>query len=311
MPLVRFRSTGRFLLLPACCIFSVVVSAQEIRVAPLLKAGDEFGLEIKRLRRDSANPSQNAMASSQYDVRVVEAEADGFVLEFTRRNETTSDGAKSSSFNSAPDFLEGLPIRVLLTRDGEYAGLENEEDVLSQMRRSTDAFVREALQKVPPDQRATSQKMAGQLFSPTMLLTVATTDIQTYFGLAGFSLNVGKVTVEEIEQVNPLGGKLVPGRFRAAVDAVSTDSVSITTTTSYDVTEVLRSLTTIAAQNGKPFPESELAKLVPELSDEGRWILDRRFGLMREVIIDRRVIMTKEHQRFDRWEIRLLRTPKR
>ena len=56
--------------------------------------------------------------------------------------------------------------------------------------------------------------------------------------------------------------------------------------------------------------DAELARVSMKMSDDGRFVHDRRVGLMREVIVDRRSAAGTE-QRLDRWEIRLVRGPQR
>jgi hypothetical protein len=46
------------------------------------------------------------------------------------------------------------------------------------------------------------------------------------------------------------------------------------------------------------------------MDDDGRFVLDRTVGLMRELVVNRRISAGKD-QRLDRWEIRLVREPQR
>lgn len=63
-------------------------------------------------------------------------------------------------------------------------------------------------------------------------------------------------------------------------------------------------------QSGKPIPDAEMAQLKMGMADDGRFVFDRKFGLMKEVIVNRRVTSGPE-TRTDRWEIRLTQAPKR
>jgi hypothetical protein len=95
------------------------------------------------------------------------------------------------------------------------------------------------------------------------------------------------------------------------MDSITTNSVSLTTETTYDDRALLRVAESLVKQAGKPVPQSELAK-VPrmDMNDDGTFVFDRTVGLMREVTMIRRVVAGTS-QRLDRWEIRLLDGPKR
>ena len=68
----------------------------------------------------------------------------------------------------------------------------------------------------------------------------------------------------------------------------------------------MRLTQSFAKQAGKPIPPEELAKLPPiEMADEGAFVFDRKRGLMREVKVNRRIVVGP-NRRLDAWEIRVI-----
>jgi hypothetical protein len=95
------------------------------------------------------------------------------------------------------------------------------------------------------------------------------------------------------------------------MESATGDSAVLTTTTTYDADALRRMTVALVEQSGKPVPESELASLpVPQMSDDGRFVVDRKLGLPRELVVNRRISGGKV-QRLERREIRLLRAPRR
>jgi hypothetical protein len=58
---------------------------------------------------------------------------------------------------------------------------------------------------------------------------------------------------------------------------------------------LIRATRALAEQSGKPIPESELAALpTMQMDDDGRFVLDRTVGLVRELVVNRRISAGKD-----------------
>ncbi len=135
-------------------------------------------------------------------------------------------------------------------------------------------------------------------------------DSEPFFGLNGVSLASSEAVEIDIEQPNPLGGAALPARFSVRMDSVTADTASLKTVTTYDGASLVRLTESLARQAGAPIAPEELAKLPPiEMADEGTYLFDRKVGLMREVVVSRRVTVGP-NRRLDAWQIRLLSGPR-
>jgi hypothetical protein len=108
-----------------------------------------------------------------------------------------------------------------------------------------------------------------------------------------------------------LGGEPIPSRVRVTAESATKTEAVIKTATTCD-SAVLRMRTeALKAKAGQaPSPE-ELAKKPPmKVVDETRYVLDRKLGIMREGRLERRAEVGAA-QRVERWEIELLKKPKR
>jgi hypothetical protein len=302
----------------ACLAFTLSVVpglalAQDVTIAPKLAIGDEFRLALVRTRDNSAQPQQNSTSRTVISVRVTSAGADGYVLDWVP-GETVVDNqqlAQNPVVMAAVEAVRGLRFRLTLNADGELTGLANQDEILPKLKSMMDPIVEQILAGIPDDERAAMVGFMNQVLSPEVLVSSATREAGIYFGLNGVSLASGEVAEIELQQPSPFGGGVIPGIFRVRMDSITTNSVSLTTETTYDSTALLRLTESLIKQAGKPIPPSELAKVPPiDMNDDGTFVFDRTVGLMREVTMIRRVV-AGTNQRLDRWEMRLLDGPKR
>jgi hypothetical protein len=287
--------------------------AQDVTIAPKLAIGDEFRLALVRTRDNSAQPQQNSTSRTVISVRVTSAGADGYVLDWVP-GETVVDNhqlAQNPVVMAAVEAVRGLRFRLTLNADGELTGLANQDEILPKLKSMMDTIVQQILAGIPDDERTAMVSFMNQVLSPEVLVSSATREAGIYFGLNGVSLASGEVAEIELQQPSPFGGGVIPGIFRVRMDSITTNSVSLTTETTYDSTALLRLTESLIKQAGKPIPPSELAKVPPiDMNDDGTFVFDRTVGLMREVTMIRRVV-AGTNQRLDRWEMRLLDGPKR
>jgi hypothetical protein len=298
--------------LASFALLSNAAFAQDIAITLKLRAGDVFRLQVTRVRENPSRPQLNTKSTTSIDVQIVSASPDGISLEWVPGDTTLdSQAAQDPVMLAASQALEGLRLRITLTGDGEFVGLANERELLPKLQAALDIIVRETVEKVPAEQRKNFQAFIGQVLSPAVMVASVTNDAKTYFGLSGVTIAVGETIEAELEQPNPLGGGALPATFRIKAESATIESAVLLTTTTYDKAAFMEIARGLAEKTGKPLPAEELAKLPPiEMGDEGRFVVDRMTGLMREVVVKRR-LSAGPLQRFDGWDIRLVQGPKR
>jgi hypothetical protein len=287
--------------------------AQGVRVSPILQAGDTFRLELIRIRENSQRPQENGKSRTIVDVRVISANIGGFVLEWVPGETVFSNpqAAQDPLVSAAGQAALGIRFVLRLNPDGELTGLVNQAEIGPRLKAILDTIIRDLALPLPSDQRKSFQNMAGQLITPATLISSATSEAQIYFGLNGVELGDGEDFAVELEQPSPLGNGAIPVTFRIHIDSATTESALLKTTTTYDPTALLRMTQSLVQQSVKSIPPEELAKIPPmQMSDSGSYLFNKSVGLMREVIVNRR-ISAGGVQRRDGWEIRLIEGPKR
>ncbi|MGH9255548.1 MAG: hypothetical protein ACRD3C_13390 [Vicinamibacterales bacterium] len=287
--------------------------AQEVAITPRLRVGDEFRLEVTRVRTNSSRPQEDGKSTTPIDVRVVAATADSITLDWTPGTTTFENAqvAENPLLVAASNAVTGMVLRITLDADGRFTGLANGAEVASKLQAAVKVITTALEAKLPVDRRHDFQAFIGQVLSPSVLINSATREVQMYFGLNGTALSVGETDEFTIEQPNPLGGGVIPSAITVRAESASSDVAVLITTTTYDRESLRRLTLALIEQTGRPVPPQELTRLPPlEMSDDGRYVLDRTVGLMREVILNRRVAAGTNGRR-DSWEIRLARGPQR
>ena len=309
---MQTRSHFAALLVMALAIDAGPAVAQDVTIIPKLRAGDGFQLQVIRTRENSSRSQQNSKARTLVDVRVVSAGPDGFVIEWVP-GDTMLDNPQAAPdpiVGVASQALRDIKFRLNLNVDGELTGVANQAEVAPKLKAVVDAIIRELSARVPDTQRKQFLDFMGQVLSADVLIASATRDAGTYFGLNGVSLASSEAVEIDIEQPNPLGGAPLPATFSVRMESVTADTASLKTVTTYDGASLVRLTESLAKQAGAPIAPEELAKLPPiEMADEGTYLLDRHMGLMREVVVSRRVTVGP-NRRLDGWQIRLLKGPR-
>lgn len=303
------------LMLAVAALGSAPVDAQpaaptEVTIRPALRTGDEFHLELVRIRENSARPDQDARATTPVTVKAIAVAPEGSTLEWTPGLATLSNPKLGADplLSAAEKAIGGLSLRLRLNGDGEIERLENAVEVAATLQKATKIVVDGLMATLPAEQRAQFQALLSQTMSPAALLGSAMRDAQTYFGLNGIALEVGGQFAAKLEQPSPLGG-VIPAMFEVRLQSATADTAVLATTTTYDGEALLQMTKTLLERAGAPVP-GELAQVSLRMSDSGRFVFDRASGLMREVIVDRRVEAPGMKQR-DGWEIRLIKVPAR
>ena len=286
--------------------------AQDVTLIPKLRRGDAFQLEVVRTRDNSSRPQQSSKGRSLVDVRVISASPDGFVIEWVP-GDTVLDNPQAAQdplIGAASQALRDIKFRLNLNADGELTGMANKAEVAPKLKAMVAAIVSELALRVPDAQRKQFLDFMGQVLTAEVLIASAARDAETYFGLNGVSLPSGEAVEVDIDQPNPLGGGSLPARFTVHMESATASSASLKTTTTYDPASLVRLTESLAKQAGAPISAEQLAKLPPiEMADDGTYLFDRDLGLMREVIVTRR-ITAGANRRLDRWQIRLLKSPR-
>jgi hypothetical protein len=298
-----------------CVALTIVAGpafAQDVAIVPSLRAGESFQLEVIRIRENSTQPPQNNRARTLIDVRVISASADGVVIEWVPGVTVLNNplAAQNPLLGVDAQALRDIRFRLNLSADGELQGMANQDEVAPKLKTVVDAIVRDLSAKIPDEQRKGFLDFIGQILSVDVLIATATRDAATYLGLNGVSLAAGEAVEVDLEQPNPLGGGPIPTRFRVRMESASAETASLKTTTTYDPAFLVRLTESLAKQAGAPIPPEELAKLPSiQMADEGAFVFDRKVGLMREVKVNRRVVVGP-NSRLDAWEIRLVSGPR-
>jgi len=282
--------------------------AQDISIVPTLRAGDSFQLDVVRIRENSAQPQQNGKSTTRVDVRVLSTNADGSVIEWVPGPTVFANPQMAANplVGFASQALRDIRFQLNLNADGELKGLANQDEVAPKLKTVVDAVVRDLAAKMPEQQRKGFLDLIGQVLSVDVLIASATRDAATYLGLNGAALAAGEDVVVDIEQPSPLGGDPLPAKFRVRMESATADVASLKTTTTYDPAALMRLTRSLAKQAGSPTPPEQFINLPPmQMSDEGTFVFDRKRGLMREVKVNRRIVVGS-NRRLDAWEIRLI-----
>jgi hypothetical protein len=296
------------------CALASAVSAQTVDVVPSLRAGDEFRLQVVRARENSAQPQQNVTFTTPIHVRVLSVTPEGSTIEWQPGTASADNAAVSNDplVRAAAETVGNVALQISLSPDGVVKGLVNQKEVLEKLQAAVDVIVRGLNEKVPPEQRAAFQSMVAGVLSPQILIASAMRDLQTYFALGGAKLDVGKAVEVSVQQPNPFGGDPLPAVLRVTGESATADDFVILTRTSYDKDALARLTKALLSQPGAPpIPPEELAKMPAiEMVDDARFVIDRRFGIAREVNANRGVVIGPQSRR-ERWTFRLVEPPKR
>lgn len=298
-------------ILIAAISLTTALVAQEIQIRPRLVAGDAFQLEVTRAREDSSNPRANYTARTPVSVRVVSAGAEGFILDW-RPGLTRLEGAAAADpvLGTAGRILGDVQLRIVLDADGAFERLANEAELLPKLQAAIDFVIRESQRGMKPDEAKRAETLVRSLLSPANLVNIATRDPQTYVSMYGAELRVAEAVEVPLEQPNPFGGEPLPAILRVRLDTVTAESAGISSTVTYQGDALKKMTIGLLSQAAVAPPPEELAKFRLDMSDESRYVFDRRLGLFREVTTDR-LISGNGARRVDRCVIRLLTEPRR
>ena len=285
-------------------LLAAVGATQTVEIRPRLVAGDEFRLEVTRVREDKSRPDANYTIWTPVDVRVLAVRNDGFEIEWRpAASVIEKQPAADPGVIAGSQALGHLTYRIGLTAEGEFRRLLNEVEVRGQLTAAVGAMLRASVQD--PERR----EQIREVLTPGFMVALATRNAEIYFGVHGLSLAVGDTLELTVKQATPLGSE-VAAVYRARIDSATAETAAITTTTTYDADALLKLTLAFLEKAGTKAPPEEVAKVRLDLGDEGTYQFDRRVGLVREMTLSRRQSLAGSH-RVDRWTIKLVRPPKR
>ena len=285
--------------------------AQEIAIVPRVRTGDAFQVSLVRVRENSAQPQRNIRSQTLVSVRVLSATAAGYVLEWApgRTEFDNPQAANDPLVVGALDAVRDVRLQLTLNAQGELTGLANRAEVAPKLQAVVNTITQALAAQLPPEQRSGMLNMVNQVLSPDLIIAGATREAAIYFGLNGVSLAQGEDVTIPVDQPSPFGGGSIPSTFRVRLTAATADEASLVTDMTYDPAALQRMTAALAKQSGAPIPAEALASLPPiQMADEGTYRFDRRVGLMREVVMSRRITAAGA-RRVDGWEIRLVQGP--
>ena len=302
----------RLVLIAAALLFvSLPAAAQEIEIAPRLRTGDVFRLEIVRIREDSRETRQNSKITTPVDIRVISATKEGFVIEWVPGESVMEQQTVDPLTVAAAEAVRDLRLRLSLSAAGEITGLVNEADVAKQVNAMFDTMMREGAADMPPGEKKKFEDFMRTVLSPANLIGLASRDAQMYLSLYGAVLKPGDDITVDVDQPNPLGPGTLAAKYRVILKALTADTATVQATTTYTPESLLEMSKALIARTGASIPDEELKKLPPiNFTDDALFEFDRANGLMRQVTVNRDVTMD-DWKRRDRWEIRLLKAPQR
>src|SRR5262245_28548394 len=138
--------------------------AQDVTIRPQLRAGDEFRLEVSRIREDSSRPQLNGASRTVVGVRVVSATADGCVLDWMP-GETALDNpqaAQDPMVVAASGIISQMVFRLNLNADGEFTGVANQSEVAPKLQAMLDTITQSLSARLPAEERKAFQNLIGQ-----------------------------------------------------------------------------------------------------------------------------------------------------
>jgi hypothetical protein len=262
--------------------------AVEITVRPALRPGDRFELELIRSREDSRRPQMNGRSRTPVKVQVLEAGPKELVLVW-EQGATSFDNpeiVKNPIAAAAANAAKGLRLEVVLSPEGKYLRLRNEAEVLQKLQAVVDGMLTSMAAQTPdPAQRKSVEALIRRVMSPQVMLQSAASDVQSYFGLHGTTLVSGKPVETKLQQASPLGQGTIPSSLKISLDSADAHEAHITTTNTYDPASLEALTKQMLAQSGAPAG----AKPVPiKVSDTGKYVYNRAFGIMNEIVFTRR-----------------------
>jgi hypothetical protein len=296
------------------CWFAVLSSSlafsQTLTVKPNLHVGDTFSVEIVHTREDSSRPQNNAKTTTPNRVSVAKSGPDGILLDWVMGETKYADPAQAANpiVAAASAIVKDLQLRIKLSADGEFAGLDNQAEVMPRLQSVADSVTKQVMTQIPEAQRPQVENVLKQAFQPAVLLSSATREIEMYFTLHGAELDLGKPVEVSLQQPNPLTGTPVTAKVKIGLDKMDAASATLSIQSTYAPETLKEIVKQMVAAAGGNMPEDQMPTLT--MQDGGTYLYDRASGLMQQVTYTRKT-QAGPQGRSDVYQIRLVTPPKR
>jgi hypothetical protein len=171
--------------------------------------GQTFNVEIRKTRSGAAGSGSGGSTTSAVR-RVLEADHHGFLMEWTF-GATKVMGAQrpsGSAIELASNF-DGLRLEILLDPHGRFAGLQNEETTMVNLRRALDGMIRNAALPFPESQRAAIAESLRSMVTPESEFDQMKRVIHLVFDFYGIAPSRDNAA-HTVDVENPLGADMPP-----------------------------------------------------------------------------------------------------
>lgn len=296
--------------LPCFLVLIQVTVAQPITIAPKFRAGQVLLLELKKTREDNRVGRPTGTATTPITLRVLKADANGFVVDWIPAETKFEDPAQASNpiFQFASKILKDLHMEAILNSSGAFQRLRNQADVEAKMQLAVDGLMGKFAESIPEPRRQQTIEGVGRLVTPKALIAAVTKEVQLYFGLYGVEIEKGKPFEGHLDVPNPLGEGSLPSQIRIDVKEIDprAEEVQLTLEQRYDPNALLSLLPAALGTAGPRLASAERFRS-GSLFDTGQFTFNTRSGCMRRIQHERTATMGQV-RRLDRTEISLLKS---
>ena len=296
--------------LPCFLVLIQVTVAQPITIAPKFRAGQVLLLELKKTREDNRAGRPTGTATTPITLRVLKADAKGFVVDWTSAETKFEDPAQASNpiFQFASKTLKDLHLEAILNSSGAFQRLRNRAEVETKMQLAVDSLMGKFAESIPEPRRQQTIEAMGRLATPKTLIAAVSKEVQLYFGLYGVEIEKGKPFDGTLDVPNPLGEGSLPSQIRVDLKEidVSTGEVQLTLEQRYDPDALLSLLPAALGTAGPRLASAERFRSGSVL-DTGHFTFNLKSGCMHRIQHERIATMGQV-RRLDRTEISLLKS---
>ena len=300
---LRFR-----LGLAALALSCAPLAAASISLPLPWKQGMELHYQSTSLEvRQQTGKSRRVQTRENLKLRIVQADATGFVQEWTGSDskisvsgDTADIEARRRLVQALADRLQDLPIEAQLTPDGSFDGIRNWQALGSAMREvMLPALIEQARGPGKPagvdeaQLRAKIEPLLEKLTTKPALSDSLGRTARLYNFFTASNLEPGKALSYEDYLPSPWSADLIPSQGSFRLGEVTPDTVIIHWRQQIDPVKGAAVMWKIfeALTGSKPAPEGR--KSLPKeftLSDQATVLLDRRSGLVLRLDYRRQVV---------------------
>lgn len=287
-------------------------AAQETDLLELrLKKGDKVTFETVKSRTQRGGAT-NIDVKVHWDatLEVIDADENAFVFAWTRQAmKMWKDKPMPAAASDLADLAANARIELIVTRDGQIAGIRNYDQVKKMIDESL-VETRRIMLKAGADEAKIDQALAmtRQMFANRDTATsVMTQDIAGFFLAYGFEVEPRGTLRSESALGNPLGGEPIPATFALKVNDYKPEDAAIKALWIEKVNaeaakELLKQIVRqLAPDKADEFEKSADADSVFNIVNSGGFNYDRKRGLVTHAL-GKREAKVANATRVDTWE---------